>query len=129
MNSSRSATIESPIKKIVIGDCLVAGIEQFMTPALAIYPAQVEHNIHVTLQLLGGNANRWRLHVKTAKLANIIERLVANKVVNMKCATTLELLVACEAGARDVLVAYPCVGSRIARVPRPCEGPQALRAR
>jgi len=116
MNSSRSATIESPIEKIAIDDYLVAGVEQFMTPALAIYPACVEHNIHVTLRLLGGNANRWRPHVKTAKLANIIERLVANNVVNMKCATTLELVVACEAGARDVLVAYPCIGSRTTRV-------------
>ena len=60
MNSSRSATVERPIERIAIDDYLVAGIEQFMTPALAIYPAHVEHNIHATLRLVGADANRWR---------------------------------------------------------------------
>jgi D-serine deaminase-like pyridoxal phosphate-dependent protein len=108
--------MESPVERIAIDDYFTAGMEHFMTPALTIYPAQVEHNIQATLRLLGGDVNRWRPHVKTAKLANVVERLVAHNIVNMKCATTLELLVACEAGAKDVLVAYPCVGSRAARL-------------
>jgi D-serine deaminase-like pyridoxal phosphate-dependent protein len=108
--------MESPVERIAIDDYFIAGIEHFMTPALTIYPAQVEHNIQATLRLLGGDVNRWRPHVKTAKLANVIERLVAHNIVNMKCATTLELLVACEAGVKDVLLAYPCVGSRAARM-------------
>lgn len=107
--------MENPIERFASNDYRIAEIDQFMTPALAIYPAQVEHNIRNTVRLLGGDPNRWRPHVKTAKLASVIERLVAHKVVNMKCATTLELTVACEAGAQDVLVACPCFGARAAR--------------
>jgi len=37
-------------------------------------------------------------------------------VRNFKCATTLELLQACQAGAADVLVAYPMMGANARRV-------------
>lgn len=87
-----------------------------MTPALAIYPEFVDANIRTTLRLLGGDANRWRPHIKTAKLGFIIRRLVERGVANFKCSTTLELSTACEAGAADVLVAYPMVGANAVRV-------------
>lgn len=87
-----------------------------MTPALAIYPEIVDANIDATLRLLNGDPNRWRPHVKTAKLAFTMKRLVERGVRAAKCATTLELLTACEAGADDVLVAYSMVGANAARV-------------
>jgi D-serine deaminase-like pyridoxal phosphate-dependent protein len=87
-----------------------------MTPALAIYPQIVDANIRTTLGLLGGDANRWRPHVKTAKLGSMMRRLVENGVANFKCSTSLELLTVCEAGASDVLVAYPMVGANADRV-------------
>ena len=89
---------------------------QVLTPALLIYPELVEANIRTTLRLLGGDANRWRPHVKTAKLEFIMRMLATNGVTNFKCATTLELLTACRAGARDVLVAYPLQGANALRV-------------
>src|SRR5712691_617495 len=88
---------------------------QVLTPALLIYPELAEANIRTTLRLLGGDANRWRPHVKTAKLEFIMRMLAANGVTNFKCATTLELLTACRAGARDVLVAYPLQGANALR--------------
>ena len=87
-----------------------------MTPALAIYPEFIEANIDATLRLLNNDANRWRPHVKTAKLGYTMKRLVERGVRAGKCATTLELLTACEAGADDVLVAYAMVGANAARV-------------
>ena len=87
-----------------------------MTPALAIYPEIVDSNISTTVQLLGGDANRWRPHVKTAKLGFIMRRMVEHGVENFKCSTSLELLTACENGAVDVLVAYPLVGAGARRV-------------
>src|SRR5215469_12623179 len=87
-----------------------------LTPALAIYPDLVEANITETLRLLGGDPGRWRPHVKTAKLASVMHRLVALGTEQLKCATTGELVVACEAGARDVLLAYPVVGAHARRV-------------
>lgn len=95
---------------------LVANAESIRTPALAIYLDRVEHNISTTLKALHGDANRWRPHIKTAKAASIIRRLVDHGVTRFKCATTLELQTACEVGAADALVAYPCVGARATRV-------------
>jgi D-serine deaminase-like pyridoxal phosphate-dependent protein len=40
-----------------------------------------------------------------------MERMVSRGVTHFKCATTLELQTACDAGARDVLLAYPVVGA------------------
>lgn len=87
-----------------------------LTPALAIYPEIVDSNIAATIRLLGGDPNRWRPHVKTAKLAYTMRRLVAHGATSFKCATTLELATICEAGARDVTIAYPLVGAGAHRV-------------
>ena len=87
-----------------------------MTPALAIYPEIVDANIAATIRLLGGDANRWRPHVKTAKLGFIMRRMAERGVVQAKCSTTVELATACAAGMKDVLLAYPVVGANAARV-------------
>ena len=93
----------------------IAGIEDVMTPALVIYPEMIAANIESTLKLLAGNADRWRVHIKTAKLGYTLRMLVERGVRNFKCATTLELLVACQSGAKDVLYAYPAMGANARR--------------
>ena len=90
--------------------------DDVLTPALLLYPEIVASNIERTLALLGGDANRWRVHIKTAKLDYTVRMLVERGVRNFKCATTLELLVACRAGAQDVLFAHPAVGANARRV-------------
>ncbi|HEX5083800.1 MAG TPA: D-TA family PLP-dependent enzyme [Blastocatellia bacterium] len=94
----------------------IAGVESVMTPALAIYPEIVDANIEATLRAMGGDANRWRPHVKTSKLGFIMRRLTDLGVTSVKCATTLEMQTAAEAGAMDILVAYPMVGANARRV-------------
>lgn len=94
----------------------ISGIENVMTPALVVYPEMLASNIERTLQLLGGDADRWRVHIKTAKLAYTVRKLVERGIRNFKCATTRELLVACESGAADVLLAYPSVGANARRI-------------
>jgi len=94
----------------------VTSIEEVLTPALVLYPEFVLSNIARTLHLLGGDGDRWRVHIKTAKLAYTLGVLVERGVRNFKCATTLELLVACRNGAADVLVAYPLMGANARRV-------------
>lgn len=94
----------------------VSGVDDVMTPALVVYPEFIASNIERTLALLGGDANRWRVHIKTAKLGYTLRTMVERGVRNFKCATTLELLVACECGAADVLVAYPVIGANARRV-------------
>jgi D-serine deaminase-like pyridoxal phosphate-dependent protein len=92
----------------------VEGIEDVLTPALVVYPEIIDANIERTFGLVGG-ADRWRVHIKTAKLGYSICTLVARGVRNFKCATTLELLVACQSGAADVLLAYPVMGANARR--------------
>jgi D-serine deaminase-like pyridoxal phosphate-dependent protein len=93
----------------------VSGVEDILTPALLLYPDQIAANIASTLNLLSGDANRCRLHIKTAKLSYTLKMLRDRGVRNFKCATTLELLVACRSGAEDVLLAYPAMGANARR--------------
>jgi D-serine deaminase-like pyridoxal phosphate-dependent protein len=94
----------------------LSSVDDVLTPALLLYPQIVASNIKRTVELLGGDASRWRVHIKTAKLAYTLHTLVERGIHNFKCATTLELLVACRVHARDVLVAYPVVGASVRRV-------------
>lgn len=93
----------------------VSGVEDVLTPALVVYPDIIAANIARTLELLSGDADRWRVHIKTAKLGRTLRMLVESGVRNFKCATTLELLVACRSGAADVLLAYPVMGANAQR--------------
>jgi D-serine deaminase-like pyridoxal phosphate-dependent protein len=94
----------------------IENVEALLTPALVIYPEIVDNNIAATLRLLGGDANRWRPHLKTAKVGFIMRRLASKGVVNAKCSTTVELAAACESGMKDVLLAYAVVGPNARRV-------------
>ena len=87
-----------------------------LTPALILYPEIVAANIQHTLDLLHGNADRWRVHVKTAKLNFTLRMFIERGIRNFKCATSLELLRACENNATDVVVAYPVAGANAQRV-------------
>jgi D-serine deaminase-like pyridoxal phosphate-dependent protein len=105
-----------PLPGVSLDYYRIADVDRVLTPALAIYSEIVDENISTTLRLLGGDRDRWRPHVKTAKLGSVMRRLVERGVLNFKCSTTLELTTICEAGARDVLVAYPMVGANARRV-------------
>jgi D-serine deaminase-like pyridoxal phosphate-dependent protein len=94
----------------------VSGVDEIITPALLVYPEIIASNIERTLALLGGDADRWRVHIKTSKLGYTLRMLVERGVRNFKCATTLELLVACQCGAQDALLAYPVMGANARRV-------------
>jgi D-serine deaminase-like pyridoxal phosphate-dependent protein len=90
-------------------------MDRIITPALLIYPDLVDANIRTTLKMLENNPRRWRPHIKTAKLAATIRRLMNHGVRNFKCATTLELLTACQAGAEDVVLAFAVTGANASR--------------
>jgi len=89
---------------------------RIVTPALLIYPKIVDQNIRITLGMVGNDPQRWRPHIKTAKLGAIVRRMLDQGIRNFKCATTLELLTACQAGAEDVLVAFAMTGANARRV-------------
>lgn len=93
----------------------VRGADRILTPALLVYPELVEANIQATLRLAGGDPSRWRPHIKTAKIGSVIRQMIASGILCFKCSTTLELLTACEAGAIDVLLAFPVTGANARR--------------
>jgi D-serine deaminase-like pyridoxal phosphate-dependent protein len=95
---------------------LVNDAARIATPALLIYPNIVDQNIRITLGMVGNDPQRWRPHIKTAKLGAIIRRMVDHGIRNFKCATTLELLTVCLAGAEDALVAFAMTGANAKRV-------------
>jgi len=109
-------TLDLLLPQVSLDTYRIQDSDRVMTPALAIYPEIVDANIRTTLRMLGGDANRWRPHVKTTKLGSIMRRLVEHGIANFKCSTSLELATVCEAGASDVLLAYPVVGANASRI-------------
>lgn len=103
--------MEPALSTYAIGD---AG--RIVTPALLIYPEQVDANIRAAIKLADNDPNRWRPHIKTAKLGYTLRRLLEHGVKNFKCSTTLELLAACQLNAADVLVAFAVMGANRERV-------------
>jgi D-serine deaminase-like pyridoxal phosphate-dependent protein len=96
--------------------CYSMPTENILTPTLVIYRNLVKHNIARIVSLLDGDPTRWRPHLKTVKLQSMTRLLVDAGVTSAKCATTLELVMACQAGMQDVLVAYPHNGENARRV-------------
>jgi D-serine deaminase-like pyridoxal phosphate-dependent protein len=94
----------------------LANTEGIVTPALLIYPDAVASNIRTTLGIVGNDPERWRPHIKTAKLGAVIAQMIGQGIRNFKCATTLELLTACQSGAADVLLALAVSGGNARRV-------------
>ena len=106
----------SPRMQMDPKDYALAEADQILTPALVVYPRYVEANIDSTVRLLGGDPNRWRPHLKTVKMPWVVRCLIERGVTTFKCATTRELLMAIEAGAKDVLIAFPLSGANARRV-------------
>jgi len=96
--------------------CYSMPTDNVLTPTLVIYPDFVKHNIERMVSILDGDPTRWRPHLKTVKLQSMTKLLVDAGVTSAKCATTLELVMACQAGMQDVLVAYPHTGENARRV-------------
>ena len=91
-------------------------LSRVMTPALIVYAEKVEHNVQAMLAYMGGDASRWRPHLKTTKSPYVYRVLVDAGVRNFKCATVREarclLTVLAERGVTDadLLIAYPLQG-------------------
>ena len=92
------------------------GAQELTTPALLIYQDMIDANIEAALRMMNGDANRWRPHLKTAKLRYTMQRMVEWGIRTSKCATPRELETALQAGMEDVVVAFPVMGANAARV-------------
>mmetsp|Transcript_12784 Transcript_12784/g.38356 ORF Transcript_12784/g.38356 Transcript_12784/m.38356 type:complete len:397 (-) Transcript_12784:67-1257(-) len=98
-------------------------LQTLETPQLVVFMDVVRHNVNAMIHQCGGDAARWRPHLKTTKMAPVWRELLAAGVRHAKCATLREaelfLRVASDEGCVgdvDLLVAYPLVGPAIARL-------------
>ena len=98
-----------------------------LSPALVVHLDKVRDNLRRVIEHTGGDASRWRPHVKTTKIPQVFAEVARMGVRNFKCATTREAALLAdalrEAGIEggDSLLAYPLVGPALARLGRIAE--------
>ena len=91
------------------------GVESVASPALLLFRDRIEENLRQMLAI-AGDAQRLRPHVKTHKLAPLVERQVELGITKFKTSTIAETEMCALAGARDILLAYPPAGPTPARL-------------
>lgn len=95
---------------------------RLLSPALVVWLDRVRSNLARVLELCGGEPDRWRPHVKTAKIPAVFRLYAEAGIRQFKCATTreaaelLECLRSLELGPVDLLCAYPLVGPGLERL-------------
>ena len=94
---------------------IVNNLEEIPSPSLLIYEDRVQSNIERMLQMAGG-PNYLRPHVKTHKMARVIEMKLKAGISKFKCATLKEARMIAAAGGSDVFIAYQLVGPNIPRL-------------
>ena len=87
---------------------------EILTPALIYYKDIIEDNIQKMIRTAGGAKRLWP-HVKSHKMQAMVELQISKGITKFKAATIAEAEMAAEAGASDVLLAYPLVGPNIPR--------------
>ena len=93
----------------------INNLDQIDTPALAIFPDRIQHNID-TMIAMTGDVNKLWPHVKTHKMKEVIDMQISNGFQRFKCATIAEAEMLAIAGANEILLAYQPVGPKMQRI-------------
>ncbi len=93
----------------------IANEHEVDSPALLVYPGRIRSNITLVKALVP-DAAVLRPHVKTHKMAEVTQLLLAGGITRFKCATIAEAEMLAGAGAADVLLAYQPAGPKIRRL-------------
>ncbi len=88
--------------------------QEIVSPALIVYPDRIEKNIQNMIKIAGDVAF-LRPHVKTYKMAEIIQMQMRHGIYKFKCATIAEAELLGQCNAKDVLLAIQPTGANIAR--------------
>ena len=95
--------------------------DRVLSPALVIHLDRVRANLRRVIALAGGDPERLRPHVKTAKIPEVFAEMIRAGLRRFKCATTREahhlLRELRREGVADgeLLLAYPLVGPALER--------------
>jgi len=74
------------------------------SPCLLVFPDRIQYNAELMLKM-AGNVDRLRPHIKTHKMAEVIEIQLELGISKFKCATISEAALLAKSGASDVLLA------------------------
>ena len=88
---------------------------EIISPALLVYPDRIVQNIKVMIDIADGTS-RLRPHIKTYKIAEIIQLQLDFGITKFKCATIPEAQLLADCGAPDILLAMQPVGINIDRL-------------
>jgi D-serine deaminase-like pyridoxal phosphate-dependent protein len=107
-----------------LDDLIGESIERVETPALLVDLDVMEANIRRWQAAVDAAGVAFRPHIKTHKMPAIAERQLAAGAVGLAVAKVAEAEVFAAAGCRDLVVAYPVVGSskwaRLTALARTC---------
>ena len=84
------------------------------SPSLLVYPERIEENIR-TMVSISGSVSNLRPHIKTHKMAEIVQMQQRHGIKKFKCATIAEAELLGQCNAQDILLAMQPVGANIGR--------------
>ena len=85
-----------------------------ISPSLLVYPDRIEKNIQRMVEMAGGT-EFLRPHIKTHKMAEIVDMQMHHGIQKFKCATIAEAELLAQCGADDILLAMQVVGANMRR--------------
>lgn len=94
----------------------ISNLDQYDTPLFVVYEDRIKQNIEKAIALLSGDVSRFRPHIKTHKMGEVLELFSRYGIHKIKCATIAEAELAATNGMRDVMIAYQPVGFKIHRM-------------
>ncbi|HEY0610599.1 MAG TPA: alanine racemase, partial [Chitinophaga sp.] len=83
----------------------INNVDQIDSPALLVYPARIRENID-TAKAAIDDVQRLRPHVKTNKIAEVVQLMQDAGIQKFKCATIAEAEMLGKVHAADALLAY-----------------------
>ena len=89
----------------------LSNAHEIPTPTVLVYPDRIRRNIARMVEL-AGEPDRLRPHVKTHKLAQVVEMKLAAGIRKFKVATIAEAEMTAAAGGEDILLAHLGIWSR-----------------
>jgi D-serine deaminase-like pyridoxal phosphate-dependent protein len=85
-----------------------------ISPSLLFYPDRIKMNVERMLKIAGSPAI-LRPHIKTHKIAEIVQMQMDMGIYKFKCATIAEAELLGQCGAQDILLAMQMVGANMNR--------------
>lgn len=85
------------------------------SPGLIVFPEIVESNIKLTINMVEGNVDRLRPHIKTHKTQEVNDLLLKAGIYKFKCATIAEAELLAISNAKDILLSIQPTGTTLAR--------------